>query len=395
MKIVWICHFTNVEIQEQLPLWKATREFTPWIPNYIKGFENRNDIELHVISPHQYLKRETFFMMRGVRYYFFPVGMPVIRRHWPSFFRFDLLTKFHAFNKNVKKTLISIQPSVVNLFGAENAYYSSSVIKIRHKYPFLITIQGFISEWKEMKKQSPELRYRIKVEEEILQKFQFFSGEQDSSTYISKYNPNHVFFKQYLPVNEALVEKTQETEKNFDCIFFGKLVKDKGIEDFIQIISELKRFIPAIRACIVGGGDDMPYRTLAKQLHCYENLTFFGFVKTQKEVFEYVKASRVFLIPTYKERLASAIRESMFLKVPVVAYSTGGIPYINEHDEYIYLVETGNHKRMAQRTLALLQDDTLREQLANKGYRFAWEEFSLKKNSERLTDAYLSILNHQ
>ena len=83
----------------------------------------------------------------------------------------------------------------------------------------------------------------------------------------------------------------------------------------------------------------------------------------------------------------------MFLKVPIVAYATGGIPNINEFYENIYLVKTGDYKEMARRTLLLIENEALRNSLAGKAYKYANREFSLKANTERLFSAYQAILN--
>ena len=87
------------------------------------------------------------------------------------------------------------------------------------------------------------------------------------------------------------------------------------------------------------------------------------------------------------------IREAMFLKVPIVAYATGGIPYINEFDENIYLVKTGDYQEMARKTILLLDNESLRNTLAEKAYHYAIQEFSLKVNTERIISAYQTILS--
>jgi glycosyltransferase involved in cell wall biosynthesis len=180
--------------------------------------------------------------------------------------------------------------------------------------------------------------------------------------------------------------------KKYDCIYFGKLSVSKGAEDFIKIIAILKQHIPSIKSCIIGCGEITTFRELSKKFNCTDNIEFLGFVKTQKELFEYVKSSRVFLAPPYKERLSSTIRETMLLKIPIVAYATGGIPIINEFEENIFLVETGNFLEMAKKVLSLLNDDSLQRKLSNKAYNYASDEFSLNKNVERLISAYKTII---
>jgi len=77
-----------------------------------------------------------------------------------------------------------------------------------------------------------------------------------------------------------------------------------------------------------------------------------------------------------------------------VAYATGGIPYINEFDENIYLVKTGDYQEMAIKTLLLLENESLRTNLAEKAYQYALQEYSLKVNVERLISAYQIIINN-
>lgn len=393
LKIVWICHFSNAEMQSLLPLWKQRNEMAPWIPNILKGFENLENIEMHVISPHATLKRTTELTIRNVNYYFIPYHIPFLKKDWPWYFRFDLYSNFYFFRRKVRKVIKEIRPDLINLIGAENAYYSSSVFDYKKRYPILITIQGFISQLIGKVKLYPDLKKRNYFEEKILKSFDYFCGEQDSSTYISTYNPDHVFFRLYFPINEVLALKTKDNGKKYDCIFFGRLSKIKGAEDFIRVIAEIKTTKTDITACIVGEGDPIPLNALAKELNCENNIEFLGFVKTQKELFEYVKASRVFLAPPHKERLSCTIREAMFLKVPVVAYATGGIPYINEFSENIYMVETGNYREMAQKVLLLLKNEQRRDKLAEKAYEYCINEFSLKVNTERLLAAYRTIID--
>lgn len=391
-KLVWICSFTNAEIDSKLPVWKYTNEYAPWVINLLKGFEERKDLEIHVISPKEYLKKPTTLIINNIHYHFIPDGVPIWHRHWPEIFRFDVYSNFYFFRKKVKDTINKIHPDLISLIGAENAMYSSSILDLNNKYPTLIVIQGFISQMKKAIKLSAFQNKRIEVEETILKSYKYYAGEQDSSTYISNYNSNHVFFKVYFPINETVASNIKHVNKKYDCIFFGRLSIEKGVEDFIKVIAEIKKKKPDIKACIIGDGDIRPYSSLANSFNCMSNIEFIGFLKTQNELFEYVKSSRIFLVTPYFERLSSTIREAMFLKVPIIAYSTGGIPYINEFDENIYLVKTGDYQEVARKAILLLENKTLRINLAEKAFQYATQEYSLTTNTQRLISAYQYIL---
>ena len=165
-KIVLLCHFTNNEIQNKIKPYKQIQEFAPWIPMFASAFENQNGIELTIISPHKYISRTKHFKLRGVNYYFYNAHIPIIGRHWPSIFKWDYISYFY-FNRLKTRILVkNIKPDIIHLFGAENAYYSSTILQFKKKYPIVITIQGFISKTSDT--QNVQLKRRIEIEKKLL-----------------------------------------------------------------------------------------------------------------------------------------------------------------------------------------------------------------------------------
>lgn len=74
LKVVWLCYFINKEVQDRLKPYKSINEFAPWIPISIRILENDDNVELHVISPHEYIRGK-------INYYFYNAHMPLTGRH--------------------------------------------------------------------------------------------------------------------------------------------------------------------------------------------------------------------------------------------------------------------------------------------------------------------------
>lgn len=396
LRIVWICHFTNNEIQDKLPLWKRFNEFASWISNAIAGFEKRDDVELHIVAPHIYLKRDTHFILRNVNYYFLSYGFPIINRPWPSFFSLDSICAYPYISRKIVKTVIKINPDVVNLQGAENAYYSSSILRLEKKFPCVITIQGFAGHMKDKKSQI-NIR-RIKVEIEILKKFKYFYLDYDAISIVREYSPNMVGKTIWWPANEDMIDKANEVayhEKIYDVLYCGRMEHTKGIEDFIKVVALLKIRMPNVKACIIGEclPDYLKYlKDLAKSLSCFDNIHFIGFVQTQSEMFDFFKRSKVFLVPTLVDRYPSTIREAIRLKIPVIAYRTGNIPWTNNRRENIVLIEHGNDMQMAIEAEILLKDKERQNRLIDSAWQFYEEEFSCNKNVDRFIRGYDAVI---
>lgn len=395
MKVVWICHFSNKEIVDALPLYKKVHEFAPWISNLITEFENHKEIELHIIAPYFFIKRFTQLNIRGIYYYFLPTGIPFYHRYYPHYLPIDVFFNYNLFNKRVKNIISKINPDVINLIGAENAYYSTSVLQFKGKYPVIVTIQGFISEIP-IRKYSIRTKHRAKIELEILQTFDHFIGEEDSKRYIEKFNPKIRFFKAYFPPNESIIKEVNEIERSsnyeYDCIYFGRLDENKGIFEFIKVINELKKTNPKVKGVITGPGAKEPIIKEIEKLNCTNNIEVLYFIENQFELFKLVKKSKLVLIPSFFDRLPSTIRESMLLKVPVIAYKTGGIPIINNERENIVLVNRGDYIQMSKAVTQLLADQNYYNKIKENAFEFASNEFSAKNNVGKMIEAYRTTI---
>lgn len=397
MKIVWICHFYNEEIQSKLPLWKKFMEYAPWIPNLISGFEKRNDVELHIVAPHIYLKYNTSFVLRGIYYHFLTYGFPIINRPWPSFLALDAIFGYPSISNKINKTVIKINPDIINLQGAENAYYSSSILKLRLEFPCAITIQGFACHMKE--KTSQINKRRIIVERKILRSFKFFYLDNDAIQVVKEYSPNMISKVVWWPAAEAIIDTIPETsysDKIYDILYCGRLEQSKGIEDFITIVGYLKQKNPNIKACVIGNCQSKYYiflKDLISNLNCSDNITFIGFVETQKQMFSYFKASKLLVVPTLIDRYPSTIREAMRLNLPVMAYRTGSIPWTNNNGENIILIEHGNIFQMATEIEAFLNDIPRQKEIIKSARKFYEAEFSCHRNVDRFISGYFDVIN--
>ena len=133
IKVVWICHFSNDHIQEILQPRRRIDEFAPWISNFIKVLQNKEDIDLHIISPHRWISRYKTFHENGITYHFFNPGIPFYGKNWPFFFPFDRITNYFFNKRNIAKIVNRIEPEIIHLIGAENSYYSSSIFQFRNR----------------------------------------------------------------------------------------------------------------------------------------------------------------------------------------------------------------------------------------------------------------------
>lgn len=387
--VVWLCYFNNQFLEDQIRPWKRVGEFAPWISNMIPLFENDNDVELHVVSQYRWIRGYRSFKIKSVTYHFFNAGIPLIGRHWPGFFRFDVLSDFFVTKTHFAKIIRNIKPDILHLHGAENEF-CTGILQFQKKYPVFITIQGFIHK---SNSQSKSVKRRASKELEILRKFNHFGYRTKTmSRDIRSINPKSILHWHSYPMSDI---EPMNIEKKYDLVFFANITKDKGIEDLLYSIQLIKKRKPDISLCIIGGGDSVQFKKLSNNLGLHENVYWAGFLKSQEEVHKLASSAKVSVLPTYHDIISGTIIESLFLKLPVVAYNVGSIHEVNKDSEIISLVDKGDINGLANKIIELINNEGLREERSALGILRAIEMFRYTNDEVRsdLINAYRSVID--
>jgi glycosyltransferase involved in cell wall biosynthesis len=386
LKVVWLCHFSDDEITNILKPTKKVQEFAPWIPISIKTVEDSEEFDVFVIAPYPHIKNTKRFNLRGIHYVFYNPHILSGRLFYNTYFDLDCYTNFLKARRIVRKIVDEIKPDVIHLFGAENAYYSSTILQFFKTYPIIVTVQGFV--YKSSDK-GIFTKQRIKVEKEILENTKIaFCEAKCLGEDIKMFSPSVKLFRHFYGSYE--VTPTANIEKKYDIVFFARICKDKGIKDLIEAIKLLKQKRPNIKACIIGGNKENVFSEYAKSVGLENNIEWTGFLDTREDVHKKAQEGRISVLPTYHDINPGTIIESMFLGIPVVSYDIPSNLEINENGEVIKLVEYKNIEQLAECIANLLDNQPLRDQLSVNARKRAIELFapSIEESRERLYKGY-------
>ena len=122
--------------------------------------------------------------------------------------------------------------------------------------------------------------------------------------------------------------------KDYDLVFLGRLIELKQPLLFLDMVSEIKKKIPNVRACMIGNGE--MYSDCIKKIKedgLGENVDMLGF---QSNPFPYVKHSKVAVLPSKFEGLPMSVIECMILDTLVVNSGVGGLKEMySGYEQYI------------------------------------------------------------
>ena len=285
------------------------------------------------------------------------------------------------------------------MHGTENAYFTVSFFDLEKNYPFLITIQGLISTIENYHNKNKHFRNRIKVEKRIFSKASNFGVRtEEMISVIKKYNKNANFFWHEYFIGNNAVNNSELVREKYDIIYFANLTVVKGIEDLIKAIGLLKSNFAEIKVAVIGSASS-EYMNKLKQLvvenNCESNITFLGYFIAQRDVHKVLLESKICVLPVYEDTIPGTIIESMFRKVPVVSYKTGGIPSINENDNNIEIVEKGDIDGLANKISYLLRYDSYRKEIAEKAYKYANNRWNSTKALDDIVSIYHKIIENE
>lgn len=151
----------------------------------------------------------------------------------------------------------------------------------------------------------------------------------------------------------------------------------KAVDIFIKSAFVVSKRFPEAKFLIVGEGPQRrDLETLVERLGMKDRVIFAG---GAEEVFPYLCAFDIGVLSSSSEGFSNSILEYMLAGLPVVASGVGGNPEIIDEGENGYLVPPGEPQPLAERIMALLEDERLRSEFGEKARLKITENFSLKR----------------
>ncbi|MCL5018710.1 MAG: glycosyltransferase family 4 protein [Candidatus Pacearchaeota archaeon] len=192
-----------------------------------------------------------------------------------------------------------------------------------------------------------------------------------------------------------LINKIKIKRKEFDLIFVGRINYQKNLKLLVEAINLLKKEMLNVKICIVGEGEERKNLSALIQKYGLEkNFYFTGAVKDKKRVFEFMKKSKIFVLPSLLEGFPLTIVEANACGLPIISTKTKH----NNTSEYIKQNENGvlvapSTKEFADAICSLLKNDKLRKKISVAGIEKA-KSLDWDKITNEQEKYYLDVLKN-
>jgi glycosyltransferase involved in cell wall biosynthesis len=173
-----------------------------------------------------------------------------------------------------------------------------------------------------------------------------------------------------------------------DLVFVGRLAPIKRVDIFLEVVARLKTVRPEVSAMVVGDGPLRPsLEAQARALGLERHVRFAG---QQRDVEEWLRGARIFVLTSETEGLALAMMEAMLCGLPVVVPRVGDLADLVEDGVNGYLVRGRTPEAFAAPLLELLSDEDRRRGFGQAARRAA-ERYEVGATT-RSWDAILGAL---
>ena len=159
---------------------------------------------------------------------------------------------------------------------------------------------------------------------------------------------------------KAVREELGLTDNDFLIMSVGELNENKNQKVIVEALNELKN--PNVKYFLAGIGDEKGNLEAKVQKYGLESqVKFLGYTK---EVGKYLHVADAFAFPSYREGLGLASIEAMHVGLPILTSNRHGINDYSVFGETGFKYHPDDAKGFAEGIKTLIEDITLREQIA-------------------------------
>lgn len=168
-------------------------------------------------------------------------------------------------------------------------------------------------------------------------------------------------------------------------IFIGRLLAEKGINEYIGAAKLVKQQYPDAEFVVLGGLDEGNPGGLKKaQLEALikENIIIYpGHVN---DVPRWIAEASVFVLPSYREGVPRSTQEAMAIGRAVITTDVPGCRETVEHSVNGFIVPKWDEKALAEAMVTFIEQPELIEKMGLESYRIAQEKFDVVEVNKKL-----------
>ena len=202
--------------------------------------------------------------------------------------------------------------------------------------------------------------------------------------------PNGIDTTKYQPLDPLLCKTILGIPTNKKVLLFGaESLKDnrKGGDLLVKALQQLPQSLKAETILLTFGNGG---ETITSELGM--SAISLGYISSDRLKSVAFSAADLFIFPTRADNLPLVLQESLACGTPMVSFKVSGVPDLVRHNVTGYLAESENADDFCNGIVTLLEDEPLRQKMAENCRAIALKEYPLELQAKRYIELYQQLL---
>ena len=220
----------------------------------------------------------------------------------------------------------------------------------------------------------------------------WLTQRQAKKVFFQNYDDMHIFLK-YWFLSRSRAERIPgsgiDTEYfkplsyrsgQITFLFIGRLLKDKGIDEYIEAVRIVKSRYPYVKFQIVGTlYKNNPTATTQKELTGWIREGLIEYLGHTDEIRTPISQASCIVLPSYREGLSRALLEAASMARPIVTTDVPGCRDVVDDGMNGFLCQVKNAEDLAEKLVKIIKlDNDRRQKMGDAGRQKVLSEFSEK-----------------
>ena len=215
----------------------------------------------------------------------------------------------------------------------------------------------------------------------------FFQNNDDLNHFISKKIINKK--NKAVKTNGSGVDldyyyKTKPQNNNLKFLIIARLLKEKGIINFLEAAQKLKKIYPKTSYDIIGWEDKGPSAVDVKQIIKLQKDKIINYHGYQVDVRKFIEECSVFVLPSYREGTPRTTLEAMSMCKPVVTCDSPGCRETVINDFNGFMIPINNSNRLTSAMEKFILNPKIIVDMGKNSRILAEEKFDVHKVNEAI-----------
>lgn len=162
-------------------------------------------------------------------------------------------------------------------------------------------------------------------------------------------------------------------------LMIGRLLKDKGIYEYIEAAKQIKAIYNNVAFDLVGSVDNNPSSITLKELTELIDQSLVNFLGKKEDVRECIQSASVYVLPSYREGTPRSVLEAMAMGRPIITTDAPGCRDTVVHGVNGYLVPVKDVEQLVQCMKKFIDNPALVNKFGRKSREIAEKKYDVHK----------------